>query len=82
MFFHIQYYSDLLMSEVNLDEQIEEWGWKREDFLTFFSHPEWGDPRKGTHILLNDSYWSVRTVYLAYIKYPQNGCRLVAGLIY
>ncbi len=61
------------MSEVNLDEQIEEWSWKREDFLTFFSHPEWGDPRKGTHILLNDSYWSV-SIFGLY-KYSENGYR-------
>ncbi len=61
------FYLDLKMSEINLKEQIEKWSWKREDFITLFSHPEWGDPRKGTHILSNDSYWTVRKLLLIFI---------------
>ncbi len=56
------------MSEINLDEQIEEWSWKRSDFLTFFAHPKWGDPRTGTHIFFNDSHWSVSILQFSVCK--------------
>ncbi|XP_059098081.1 uncharacterized protein LOC131892296 [Tigriopus californicus] len=47
------------IDEMDFDMLLSNMTWKREDFLTFFSHPHGltGNPANGLHVLNNDSLW-------------------------
>ncbi len=47
------------MSDIDLDKHLDQWTWKKEDFLTMFSHSETGDLKSGMSMLNEEQYWSV-----------------------
>ncbi len=47
------------MSDIDLEKHLDAWSWKKEDFLTMFSHSEKGDPTTAMHVLNEEQYWSV-----------------------
>lgn len=63
------------IEDINMEENINYWSWKRPEFLVVFSHPEEGDPRSSLPMLYNDSYWTVipnkcfETILLFFLHY-------------
>ncbi len=51
----------MTMADIDMEGYTDEWSWDREDFLSVFSHPRWGDPRSAIDTLYNDSMWKVET---------------------
>lgn len=57
----------MTIDDVDFKQVLDAWSWKRQDFLTLFSHPEHGDPREGVDVLNDDSYWTVRKCRMSWL---------------